>query len=148
MEVSQKVPQYISDSSDEEVEIDNNDMQQNKEIKKRQTRYWVKEAEFSNTTESISQTELKKYINKKWTTVNQFKKSCDIWCLEMHDDSNWKTSKCNCPAFLKNCICKHIVRMAIRLKYCKSPAAAKTVPINSKQKRGRPAKAKPALLVQ
>ncbi|CAF2123572.1 unnamed protein product [Rotaria magnacalcarata] len=98
--------------------------------------------------ESISQIELKKYINKNWTTFNQFKKSYDIWCLEMQDDSNWKTSKCNCPAFLKNYICKHIVGMAIRLKYCKPPAAAKTVPINSKRKRGSPAKAKPALLVQ
>lgn len=98
--------------------------------------------------ESISQSDLKKFMNKKWTTFNQFKKSYDIWCLEMQDDSNWKISKCSCPAFLKNYICKHIVGMAIRLKYCKPPPAAKTVPINSKRKRGRPAKAKPALLVQ
>ena len=47
MEVTQKTAQYISDSSDEEVQTDNNDTQQNKKIKKRQTRYCVKEAEFS-----------------------------------------------------------------------------------------------------
>ena len=47
MEVTQKIAQYISDSSDEEVQTDNNDMQRNKKTKKRQTRYWVKEAEFS-----------------------------------------------------------------------------------------------------
>jgi len=58
------------------------------------------------------------------------------------------TYKLVCPAFFKNYICKHAVGMAIRLKYCKPPAAAKTVPIGEKRKRGRPAKAKPALLVQ
>ena len=60
----------------------------------------------------------------------------------------WRKSKCNCPAFYKNYICKHVVGMAIRLKYCKPPPPAKTVPIGEKRKRGRPAKAKPALLVQ
>ena len=98
--------------------------------------------------ESISQTDLKRYTKQKWTSFKLFEKSSDIWCLEMMDDLNWKTSKCNCPAFLKNYICKHMVGMAIRLKVCKPPAAAKTVPINSKRKRGRPAKAKPTLLVQ
>ena len=33
-------------------------------------------------------------------------------------------------------------------QYCKPPPAAKTVPIGEKRKRGRPAKAKPALLLQ
>lgn len=98
--------------------------------------------------QSITQANLDKYENKKWTTFNQFKKSFDIWCMEMENDSDWKTSKCNCPAFFKNYICKHVVGMAIRLKYYKSPAAAKTVPIGEKRKRGRTAKAKPALLVQ
>jgi uncharacterized Zn finger protein len=59
-----------------------------------------------------------------------------------------KKSKCNCPAFLKNYTCKHVVGMAIRLKYCKPPSAVETMPIGEKRKRGRPAKAKPALLVQ
>ncbi|CAF1167498.1 unnamed protein product [Adineta ricciae] len=98
--------------------------------------------------ESISQADLKRYTKQKWTSFKFFEKSYDIWCLEMIDGLSWKTSKCNCPAFLKNYICKHMVGMAIRLKICKPPAAAKTIPINSKRKRGRPAKAKPALLVQ
>jgi len=37
--------------------------------------------------------------------------------------------------------------MAIRLKYYKPPPT-KTVPIGEKRKRGRPSKAKPALLVK
>ncbi|CAF3389641.1 unnamed protein product [Rotaria socialis] len=65
--------------------------------------------------QSITQANLDKYENKKWTTFNQFKKSFDIWCLEMKNDPNWKTSKCNCPAFFKNYICKHAVGMTIRL---------------------------------
>jgi len=68
--------------------------------------------------------------------------------MEMENGSHWKTSKCNCPAFLKNYICKHIVGMGFRLKYCKPPPAAKAVPIGEKRKRGRPAKDKPAMLVQ
>jgi hypothetical protein len=98
--------------------------------------------------QSITKADLNKYKNNKWTIFNQFKKSFDIWCMEFDNNSDWKKSKCNCPAFLKHYICKHIVGIAIRLKYCKPPPAAKTMPIGEKRKRGRPAKAKPALLVQ
>ena len=41
---------------------------------------------------------------------------------------------------------KHVVGLSIRLGYCKSPAAAKDVPIGERIKRGRPKKAKRALL--
>jgi uncharacterized Zn finger protein len=68
--------------------------------------------------------------------------------MESDNGSSWKTSKCTCPAFLKNYICKNVVGTAIRLKYCKPSTAAKTVPLGEKRKRGRPAKAKTALLVQ
>ncbi|CAF4034974.1 unnamed protein product, partial [Rotaria magnacalcarata] len=47
-----------------------------------------------------------------------------------------------------NYLSKHVVGMATRLKYCKPPAAAKTVPIGEKRKRGRPTMVKPALPVQ
>jgi hypothetical protein len=97
---------------------------------------------------SIGQADLTKYKNKKWTTFNQFRKSFDIWYMELEKNEEWRKAKCSCPAFLKNYICKHIVGMAIRLKHCKPPPAAKTVPIGEKRKRGRPAKAKTALLLQ
>ena len=64
------------------------------------------------------------------------------------NDSTWKKSKRNCPAFFKYYICKHAIGMAIRLKYRKLPLVAKTVPIDQERKRGRPEKVKPALLVQ
>ena len=68
--------------------------------------------------------------------------------MEMENNSHWKTSKCNYPAFFKNYICKHVVGMPIRLKYCKPPSAAKTVPIDEKRKRVRPTKAKSALVIK
>ena len=98
--------------------------------------------------DSIPQTDLNIYKKQRFTTFNQFKKSFDIWCLEIDNDSSWRKAKCNCPAFLKNYICKHVVGIGIRLKHCKPPSAAKAVPIGEKRKRGRPAKAKMALLVQ
>ncbi|CAF1631224.1 unnamed protein product, partial [Adineta steineri] len=57
--------------------------------------------------------------------LQTIRNSYDVWCLEMMDDLNWKTSKCNCLAFLKDYICKDMVGMAIRLKICKPPVAAK-----------------------
>ena len=137
-----QVAQYESDTSDEEVVDENHGRNGNERIPTK--KYYIPAPDL----QSITQASIDKYENKRWTTFNQFKKSFDIWCMEMEDGSDWKTSKCNCPAFFKNYICKHAVGMAIRLKYCKPPAAAKTVPIGEKRKRGRPAKAKPALLIQ
>jgi hypothetical protein len=37
--------------------------------------------------QSITQDDFNKYINEKWATFNQFKKSFDIWCLKMKDGS-------------------------------------------------------------
>jgi len=72
-----------------------------------------------------------------------------IWrvCLPSNGEE-WRKGTCTCPSFLKNYICKHIIGMSIRLKYFKSPPEAKTVAIGSKRKRGRPCKAKKALLTQ
>jgi hypothetical protein len=79
--------------------------------------------------------------------MDNFQQVFDIWCLEIQNDSDWKTSRFTCPTFLKSYICKRIVGMEIRLKRCKPPAAAKTVPIGKKRKRGRPGNAKRALLM-
>ena len=87
------------------------------------------------------------FIKKKKPIFGSKKKHLIMLVKQKHR-LKMNGQKCNCPAFLKNYICKHVVGMSIRLKYCKPPAAAKTVPIGEKRKRGRPAKAKPALLVQ
>ena len=43
------------------------------------------------------------FIKKqKSTNFNRLKKSSDIWRMEMENNSEWRTSKCNCPTLLKN----------------------------------------------
>ncbi len=63
-------------------------------------------------------------------------------CFRLED------TKMELPSFFKNYMCKHVVGMAIRLKYRKPPAVAKTVSIGEKRKRGRSTKDKRSLLVQ
>lgn len=57
-------------------------------------------------------------------------------------------STCNCPAFGTEYICKHIAGLAIRMRLVTPPPEAKTIPIGEKRKPGRPAKTKPALMIQ
>jgi hypothetical protein len=56
--------------------------------------------------------------------------------------------ECNCPAFFKKFICKHVVGLAIRLKATVPPIEAKNDPFTIKAKRGRPTKSKRALVIQ
>jgi len=53
----------------------------------------------------------------------------------------------DCPYYFKNFLCKHLIGLAIRLKAVALPVEAKNIPIGLKRKRGRPAKAKKALLI-
>ncbi len=71
-----------------------------------------------------------------------------LWDFHSHTAGEWRSATCTCPSFLKNYICKHIIGMSIRLKYCKAPPEAKNVSIGTKRKRGRPSKAKKALVTQ
>lgn len=61
---------------------------------------------------------------------------------------NWLRSECDCADYFKLFTCAHIIGIAIRLKCIAPPAEAKSLPIGEKRKRGRPAKAKPALVRQ
>jgi hypothetical protein len=45
-------------------------------------------------------------------------------------------------------MCKHVIGIAIMLNYFKTPSAAKGIRIGEKRHRGRPAKAKKALLIE
>ena len=55
---------------------------------------------------------------------------------------------CDCYFGMKKKICRHLVGVAIQLGYLKPPAPAKYLPLGQKRKKGRPAKAKPALIIQ
>jgi hypothetical protein len=96
----------------------------------------------------VAQTDVDIVKNLRWNTFDQFKKRAfQVWILSFpKNKSNWKNAKCNCPTFFKEFICKHVVGMALRLKLCKPPPAAKDVPIGEKRKRGRPKLASKALL--
>lgn len=61
---------------------------------------------------------------------------------------NWMFGECDCANGFKLFVCEHMIGIALRLKMAEAPAAAKTIPIGQKRKRGRPAKAKPALEFQ
>ena len=54
----------------------------------------------------------------------------------------------SCYKSLKNHLCKHILGLVIRLGYAEPPPAAKAIPLGQKSKRGRPSKAKIALIKQ
>ena len=49
---------------------------------------------------------------------------------------------CSCPSGSKKYFCKHNLGLAIKLKHLEIPASAKSVPLNEKRSRGRPAKNK------
>lgn len=89
----------------------------------------------------------------EWSDFDAFRKKS----FSFHDTTfiyppkreNWLQSKCDCKDFFKLFICRHIIiDIGIRLKCITVPAEAKTVPIGQERKRGRPAKAKPALVKQ
>jgi hypothetical protein len=86
----------------------------------------------------------------KWYSFNQYKKKAfNVWSVTLPTDRlKWSEGVYNCPAFFKKFMCKHVVGMAIRLKYCRPPPAAKDVQIGEKRRRGGPAKSKKALLIQ
>ncbi|CAF1490264.1 unnamed protein product, partial [Rotaria sordida] len=100
--------------------------------------------------ENITNNEIQKYNRKKWTSFDQFKDlQFGIWKVTLSGNaSQWKNGLCNCPSFFKEFICKHVIGMAIRLKFCKPPSSAKDIPLGGKRKRGQPRKATKALLVQ
>ena len=50
--------------------------------------------------------------------------------------------KCSCPAGSKKYFCKHNIGLAIKFKNLQIPDSAKSVPLNEKRTRGRPAKNK------
>ncbi len=66
------------------------------------------------------------------------KRASAIWIVTLpnHENmaDNWKQGKCTCPYFLKKYMCKHLVGLAIRLKYVKPPAVAKDIPISQRRK--------------
>lgn len=70
------------------------------------------------------------------------------WTVNLSQTQWQMFSSCDCPHFLKNFMCKHVIGVALRNKICKLPRAAIPTAIGEKRKRGKPAQAKKALLTQ
>lgn len=106
------------------------------------------------TTSTTSTTEMSKQLlrkmekkNGKWKTFAEFKEyRYGLWAMKI--DRNLENSTCSCPVFCKELICKHVLGMLIRLHLCDVPTEAKNIPLGQKRKRGRPSKAKKALIIQ
>ena len=98
----------------------------------------------------ITEKEVNRYETCRFNLFDTYKSVyLNIWCVCLSDNpEEWRTATCTCPAFLKNYICKHVIGISIRLKYCKPPPEAKNVEVGTKRKRGRPSKARKALLLQ
>lgn len=98
---------------------------------------------------SISEELLCTYLAKegKWESFEEFTKyNYGIWTVKLNRN-DIHDSNCTCPHFLKHTSCKHTLGMQIRLKLVIPPAEAKPAPLGPKRKRGRPTKAKCALLI-
>jgi hypothetical protein len=79
---------------------------------------------------------------------NQFiHRTCKINVVNLSLD-NWKESKCSCVWFLKNYLCVHVVAIAVNKNLVQIPMTFKNLPFGVKPKRGRKAKALPALVHQ
>ena len=98
---------------------------------------------------NISKEEISTVLEMRWNTFDQFKRRAfKVWIVSLPKEAeNWMHDCCTCPMFFFKFICKHIIGLAIRLKYVKAPPAAKQVPIGEKRLRGRPRLASRALLI-
>jgi len=110
------------------------------------TRYYIPAGEIVK----IADKDVNRYESGRFNTFDTYRSvQFGMWRVSLpNEPEEWRKGICTCPSFLKNYICKHVIGMAIRLKYCKPPPEAKNVEIGVKRKRGRPAKAKKALLLQ
>lgn len=87
-----------------------------------------------------------------WRSFDEFREKSfsyyDTTFIHPISRDNWLQGTCDCRDYFKHYICKHVIGISLRLKCISPPPEAKTVPIGSKRKRGRPAKAKNALTRQ
>lgn len=104
-----------------------------------------KNEEFKLTENNVSRHE-----KRKWKSFDKFIESGSglYWKVELSKDE-WKSgSSCECPYFLKNFTCKHIIGLALQSKMCKLPRTAITTELGERPKRGRKEKSYKALLKQ
>lgn len=87
---------------------------------------------------------------KKFKHFDEYKKGYfSFWKVTLpNNQTDWITGCCDCPDFYRKYVCKHLIGLAIRLKFVMPPLEAKAQPLGLKRKRGRPTKARAALIIQ
>lgn len=87
-----------------------------------------------------------------WKSLNQYTQFGHFMFYEVvvaKDKEKWRVlSKCDCPDFFKNYVCKHSIGIALRRKIAVLPKTAIPTALSQNKKSGRPAKSVKALLVQ
>ena len=61
---------------------------------------------------------------------------------------SWESATCTCRRYQKEYVCKHVIGIAVRNKKFDLRPEARGILLGQKRKRGRPEKAKKALIVQ
>lgn len=86
----------------------------------------------------------------EWQSLDDFKKFYNsMWYVTLSStEESWMKSLCSCPSFQKEFMCKHVIGIAVRMGDVTVPEEAKKIEIAGKRKRGRPAKAKKAYIIQ
>lgn len=90
--------------------------------------------------------------NLMWHSFDNFRKmyfcKCKTTFPTPFNRLTWEKGQCDCTDYFKLNICKHVVGIALRMKYVEAPLEAKNIPIGEKRKRGRPALARGAFVFQ
>ncbi|OXA39961.1 Glycerol-3-phosphate dehydrogenase [NAD(P)+] [Folsomia candida] len=88
-----------------------------------------------------------KMCKKTWTKFDTYKKCKERLWIVNYNEEEWSSSRCNYTSFKKKYMCKHVMGIAVIRKDFTVRDEAVTVPVGTKRPRGRPAKARRALLV-
>lgn len=110
--------------------------------------YYVNSTGFESVSDKCINSYVSYHKRFNWATFNQYVKCVSsLWCITF-DEENWRNSSCTCPYYLKNFLCKHVVGIAMRLKFCDIPTYVKNIQLGQKRKRGRPSKVKASLIFE
>lgn len=113
--------------------------------------YVISQKEYDDSKNNLKCVEDVVKLNEKMLLVENF----DEYVRDMHQRvyevnfaDDWRESTCTCPCYMKTLICKHIIGIAFISKEAECPADSNPNVLYKKKNRGRPPKAKSALVKQ
>lgn len=99
---------------------------------------------------SVRSSNWSEHVKSNWASLLEFKIFYNsTWTVTLPStEKKWLKAHCSCPYYQKKIVCKHVVGISIRMAEVTVPEDAKNILFVAKRKRGRPAKAKKALIIQ